>query len=101
MAWQLPQLTANGGRSLDDLRPLVDTGSDHPHILDRLKQIGFYTDCLGKARWSEPDKVIDENLARMLVQTADLLAKARDVTVREIELWVKHIKPVWMGKMSG
>ena len=100
VAWLLPELAAKGARSLDDLRPLFENGAEHPIILDQLKQINFYTDCLGSVQWSEPDQAIDADLARSLVRTADLLAKGREVTVREIELWVEHIKPVWMGKLE-
>ncbi len=95
VAWILPQLVAHGARKLDDLRPLFDNDSDHPYMLDQIKQIGFYTDCLGKAHWSNPKDVIDEPLARMLVQTAQILTKGVQVTGKEIELWIKHIGPVW------
>lgn len=100
VSWRLPELVAKGARSLEDLRPLFEEGAEHPQLLDQLKQIAFYTDCLGKAHWSEPEKVVDRDLAQVLVQTADLLARGREVKVREIELWVKHIKPVWMGKIE-
>ena len=45
------------------MSPLFDETSDHPFVLDNLKQLGFYTDCLGKATWALPWKVIDEDLA--------------------------------------
>ncbi len=31
----------------------------------------------------------------MLVQTARVLAKSKHTEVKEIELWIKHIGPVW------
>lgn len=89
--WQLPQLALKGARKLDDLRPLFDGESDHPFVLDHLKQLGFYTDCLGKRHWSIPNEVIDETLARMLVQTAKILVSKREVSVQEIELWILHV----------
>ncbi len=95
VAWILPQLVANGARKLADLMPLFRNDSDHPYVLDQLKQLGFYTDCLGKVHWSIPNEVIDEQLARMLVQTAKILAKSKKIREREIELWIKHIGPVW------
>ncbi len=95
VAWILPQLVASGARKLDDLRPLFDNNSDHPYVLDHLKQIGFYTDCLGKAHWSHPKEIIDEPLAKILVQTAQIFARGVQVTEKEIELWIKHIGPVW------
>jgi len=95
VAWLLPQLAADGARKLDDLRPLFDETSDHPFVLDQLKQLGFYTDCLGKAHWAVPSDVIDEALARMLVQTAKLFARDREYTEEELKLWVEHVGPVW------
>jgi AbiV family abortive infection protein len=96
VTWLLPQLVAEGARRLDDFRPLFSEDADHPFVMDQVKQIAFYTDCLGKAHWSIPHDVIDESLARMLVQIAKIFSKPSQVTPKEIELWVKHMKPVWM-----
>lgn len=96
LQWILPQLMAAGVRSLDDMRPLFDEDSDHPQLLDQLKQIGFYTDCLGsKAHWSLPEEVIDQDLAKMLVNTAEILSSGSQTSEREIALWVEHLGPVW------
>ena len=95
VAWILPQLVAQGARKLDDLKPIFSKDSEHPYLLDQVKQLGFYTDCLGKAHWSLPNEVIDDKLARTLVQTAKLLAKGKQISKKEIELWMKHIGPVW------
>lgn len=89
--WQVPQLAIQGARKLDDLRPLFDEKSDHPFVLDHLKQLGFYTDCLGEKHWSIPAEVVDEQLARSLVQIAKLLVSKRDVSAKEIELWILHV----------
>lgn len=95
VAWLLPQLAGSGALKLDDLRPLFDENSDHPFILDQIKQLGFYTDCLGKAHWAIPPDVIEEPLGRMLVQIAQLFARERDYTEQEVQLWIEHIGPVW------
>lgn len=95
VAWLLPQLAASGARKLDDLSPLFDTDAEHPHLLDQLKQLGFYTDCLGKAHWSLPSEVITQELSNSLVQTARLFARDHHCTEREIQLWVEHLGPVW------
>jgi AbiV family abortive infection protein len=95
VSWLLPQLTEQGARKLDDFKSLFEESSDHPYVLDQLKQIGFYTDCLGKAHWSIPQEVIDESLARMLVQVAKIFARDKNVSKAEIDLWIKHIGPVW------
>ena len=97
VAWLLPQLAAQGARKLEDLRPLFEEDADHPYLLDQLKQLGFYTDCLGKAKWSSPTNAISQELAASLVETAHLLAasSSRECTTREVELWVEHVGPVW------
>jgi AbiV family abortive infection protein len=96
VAWLLPQLVAEGARRLDDFASLFSKEANHPFVLDQVKQIGFYTDCLGKAHWAVPDNVIDESLATMLVQIAKIFSKESNTTSKEIELWIKHMKPVWM-----
>jgi len=93
VSWLLPQLFAKGARSLDDLILLFRKDADHPFILDNLKQISLYTDCLGDSHWSVPAEVIDEEIARVLVQIARVMSKHPDATAKEIELWVKHMKP--------
>jgi AbiV family abortive infection protein len=96
VAWLLPQLVAKGARKLEDLRPLFDKTSDHPFLLDQLKQLGFYSDCLGHAHWAIPSDSIDEKLAQTLVQTAQILAHHEgEYTEREVELWIEHMAPVW------
>ena len=94
-AWLFVELFLKGARRLHDFAPLFSEESDHPYILDQVKQISFYTDCLGNAHWSCPDEIIDESLARSLVTTASILGKGEDVSEREIELWIQHLKPVW------
>ena len=95
VTWILPELAAAGARKLDDLRPLFDQDSDHPFLLDQLKQLGFYTDCLSTGHWTIPTKVIGQSLARILVKVADVLSKVKDVSEKEIELWIEHIGPAW------
>ena len=94
-SWILPELAAAGARKLDDLRSIFDESSDHPYVLDHLKQLGLYTDCLGNAHWSRPTEVIEEKLARMLVEIARIFAQGSNHSGREIELWVQHVGPVW------
>jgi AbiV family abortive infection protein len=72
VTWLLPQLASSGASKLADFKPLFEDGAEHPELLDQVKQLGFYTDCLGEAHWSVPDEVIDEKLARSIVGTAKL-----------------------------
>ncbi|MGH7969677.1 MAG: AbiV family abortive infection protein, partial [Limisphaerales bacterium] len=93
--WPIVEFVLKGARKLEDFAPLFDEDADHPLLLDQVKQISFYTDCLGKAHWSVPEEVIDQALASVLVITGELLGKGDDVSEREIELWIKHLSPVW------
>ena len=102
VSWILPELAAKGARRLEELRPIFDETSDHPYLLDQVKQISFYTDCLGQSHWSIPEAVIEESLAKTLVQIAELFSKNKEeISVLEIELWIKHMKPVWKTSMSA
>jgi AbiV family abortive infection protein len=101
VAWLLPQLVSEGARRLKDFRSLFRKGADLPFILDKVKQISFYTDCLGEAHWSIPKNVIDESLAGTLIRVAETLSKASNTSSQEIELWVKHIGPVWMSDLDS
>jgi AbiV family abortive infection protein len=95
-AWILPSLAAQGARQLHHLAGTVERDAEHTAILNSLKQVGLYTDCYGNnAHWSEPKEIIDVGLARALVGIAELLAKEKVVSPREVELWVQHLSPVW------
>ena len=89
--WLLPELAMKGARKLEDLRPLFEDYAEHPFVLDQVKQLGFYTDCLGNRHWSVPVEAVDETLARGLVQIAKLLVGKHETTVDEIELWIRHV----------
>ncbi len=89
--WLMPQLVMKGARQLDDFRPLIEPEAKHPYILDQVKQISFYTDCLGKAHYSDPAKVVDKHLATTLIQIAKIFITSKKVTAKEIELWIKHM----------
>ena len=97
--WLLPHLVLKGARKLDDLRPLFEKNANHPFILDQIKQLGFYTDCLGNRHWSVPTEVIDKSLAGSLVRIAKLLVSKRNTTVKEIELWIEHLGSVPKGDL--
>lgn len=91
--WILHDLVRSGAKVLDDFRKIVE-GGEHAFVLDSVKQISIYTDCLGSGgNWSDPDNVIDKELAQGLVDTADLLSRRKDVSVREIELWIEIVRP--------
>lgn len=93
-AWILPNLAAKGARHVHELGEVVNRDGEHTAMLNSVKQLGLYTDCYGEAHWSEPEKVIEAPLARSLVEIAELLAgQKKTVTVREMELWARHVAP--------
>jgi AbiV family abortive infection protein len=93
--WPILEYFLKGARKLDDFKSMMDGSSGHPAILDQLKQIAFYTDCLGKRHWSVPSEVIEKDLASTIVRTARILVRDVETNLREIELWVHHVGPVW------
>lgn len=93
--WIIADLAAKGAKTLSELRQIYDPDSDHPDVLDVVKQLGFYTDCYGNAHWSEPTEVIDEKLAETILSVAQVLVPKRATSTREIELWVHHVGDRW------
>jgi AbiV family abortive infection protein len=93
----LLEFAARGARKLFDFSGMYSKDAEHPAILDAVKQIGFYVDANGEnGDWSSPQNVVEEGLARSLVQTAIALSNTADTTERAIELWVEHMGPAWM-----
>lgn len=92
-AWAMPLLLADGARTIKDFAPLVDKKADHAAMLDALKQVAFYTDCLGEKHWSKPEEVIEADLAKVLIEIAERMLGDRPVTVREVELWREIVAP--------
>jgi AbiV family abortive infection protein len=91
--WIIPQLVNEGVRTMHGMAKALDQNAEHAGLLDALKQISLYSDCLGKAHWSIPTEVIDESLVQSLVASAELMWGGRSVTVREIELWSEIVGP--------
>lgn len=93
VGWVIPQLALGGARTLGGMAAATDTDAEHTWLLDALKQIALYTDCLGEANWSVPTEVIDEELVRALIASAEMMWGGRPVSKREIELWVEIVGP--------
>lgn len=92
--WIFGRLVVSGARRLEDFRPIADPDSDHPEVLDRLKQDCLYTDCIGDAQWVSPRDIDIADLAPHLVKLAEILGAAKAIDVREIEAWRRHMAPV-------
>jgi AbiV family abortive infection protein len=92
-AWAMPILLAEGARTMKDFAPLVDKKADHAAMLDVLKQVAFYTDCVGEKHWSNPEEVIESDLAKVLIEVAERMLGDRPVTAQEVELWREIVAP--------
>lgn len=95
--WPLMDKVLKGARRVDDFLPMFDPDADHPFILDQLKQISFYTDCLGQRHWSVPENIATKEGAESLVKIAEIHSQCRETTTEEIDLWIQYMKPVWHG----
>jgi AbiV family abortive infection protein len=101
--WILPNLVNKGARHLEELRPIFDKDGEHGPLLDALKQISFYSDAYGNCNWSLPETGISQELAGSLVQIAEVLSSKNlgsMTSEAELQLWVKHLGPVWKGSMA-
>jgi len=103
LAYILPQLFREGSRKLEDFRSIYDEVSDHGLLLESLKQIALYTDAYADCHWSVPEEVIEQDVARTIVSIAEVLIPDEPgafTSEAELKIWVKHLGPVWKGKMS-
>jgi AbiV family abortive infection protein len=103
VSWIFLKLVEMGARKLEDFRPIFDTGSDHGKIIDALKQECFYSHVADEGEWFSPDQRIDSEMAKSMFTVARLLVKEGPspmTTEAELELWVKHLGPVWKGPMT-
>jgi AbiV family abortive infection protein len=94
--WIIPSLAAGGARTLIDLKPATDIEGEHTAMLDTIKQLAFYTDCLNASpHWSAPVDVIDPEFAESIIAVAKLLNRDRVTEVKELELWVELFGPYY------
>ena len=98
--WIAVDLILKGANKLSDFYPVADDEADHPHILDQLKQVALYTDCLGKAHWSIPEQVVDKELTLKIIKIAEVFSERNKHTQEEIDLWIKHIGPSHKSSQS-
>lgn len=100
--WILPKLASEGATTMMQLRPATDVEGDHTKMLDSVKQLSFYTDCLtNNARWSEPGEAVDAPFAPAIIATAKLLNREAETSVRELELWAECVAPHYAKPTMG
>ena len=101
--WVIPQLISEGANHIDEMGIIVTRDSEHRFILENLKQLAFYTDSFTDCKWSTPKNAITKELAEKILNTAKILVIKGDsmtmTTKEELNLWIKHIKPVWKKDM--
>ncbi len=90
VTWLVPQLWAEGAKDYDDFRKLYNQDSVHPYLLEQIKQLCLYSDCLEKAHWNEPSAVMNNELAEKLIKIARQFINNQLMEVKEMELWVKY-----------
>ncbi|HAJ27016.1 MAG TPA: AbiV family abortive infection protein [Syntrophus sp. (in: bacteria)] len=100
VAWILGELAAKGARTIDELRPIVNSDSDHPNVLDNLKQLCLYTDCVNNSKWTSPEALEIKDLASYLLLMAKAFVKGSDVTEKELQLWRLHLLPAKRGSFE-
>lgn len=98
--WIIPELILNGANTLENMRKVVDPKSKHPQTLDNLKQLCFYSDVFTKGKISLPDNVANKEIASNLLLIAKANIKKILSSEETLEIWVKHLKPVWKKEMS-
>ncbi len=93
-------MPAKGAKTLEELRPIVDADSDHPNILDNLKQLCLYTDCVSNSKWISPEAMEMKELAPYLLLMAKAFIKGSVVTEKELQLWRLHVLPAKHGSFE-
>lgn len=99
-----PDLVRQGARHLDEFSRIFDPKSEHPQILESVKQISIYSDCCGNCHWSEPDQVTNPELAKSLFSIAKLFVREGPIAYsskEELDIWAKHMTPLWKGSADA
>lgn len=98
--WIVPELILKGAKTLEEMRISVDPNAEHPQILDNLKQLCFYSDVFTKGKLSIPDNVANKKIASEILLIAKTNIMETLNSAKSLEIWVKHLKPVWKKEMS-
>lgn len=90
--WIIQDLALAGARTIGEMKKVVDEDSDHPELLDYIKQLSFYSDCYVRESWATPNAIVDRPMTQGIMRAAKaLLGQKKKHTQREIELWIEHI----------
>ncbi|WJS03245.1 AbiV family abortive infection protein [Roseibium aggregatum] len=100
-SWILPDLARKGATKLKHLSIVTKRDASHTEQLHSLKMVGLYTDCYADIHWSEPTEIFSEDYTSFvedIVKRSELLSKRSFVSEKEMEIWVKCLKPVWRSE---
>ena len=96
--WILPNLFKTGARKMEDFRKLFVSNPKHTKDLESIKQLSVYTDIFSKGVWSFPEKAINEELAKEMLEVAKILVRNEELGLDSkegLEIWLKYMGPVW------
>ena len=82
-----------GDRSIVEIRSSLNNKPGECHLIDQLKQMGFYVDCDANIHWLIPSEQVNESIARHYVSMAGGMSNLPETTIEDIELLIKHLKP--------
>lgn len=98
--WILPELALKGANKIEDFGSLYSE-KGHRSGLDALKQAGFYSDISKKGEWKRPETIVSREVCAQIIAIAKVLLRTDKAftTIEQLNIWVKHMKPVWPGPM--
>lgn len=91
-----------GADNIDDLK-LMFIDDESKSRVENIKQLSIYTDYFKKNKWSSPANVVNQKLAKTILDNAKIFVNKRNSFLSSeegLKLWIKHLKPVWKTKMA-
>lgn len=82
---------------IDALEKYFSKDLQQPQLLETLKQLSLYTDCVGSGRWMSPCHIAEDIIkpfAEGLIKIGELHSSIHHRTVRDIEILIEYVKPV-------
>jgi AbiV family abortive infection protein len=94
MSWVVPYLVKNAETPLDLFD--IQAKKKDPELLNSLKQLGLYVGCYGRAHWSIPERVIEKDVASVVMSSATILllgsTESELDTPTALQRWSDHMK---------
>ena len=89
--WIVPHMAMTGEpETFGDFAGL--STSNHPQVLDRVKQLATYTECLEGSMWADPKSIGGKDVAEYVLFSARFLAAQPAESQRGLELWLETVK---------